>query len=388
MSRPASGRPGASVQLVLAMGLVLGVATALAPSSFVRPVLAVGIAYPDSYTTERDQTLTVPAPGVLDNDVKLLPTTAVLDSTTTHGLLNLSSDGSFVYTPATGFFGLDNFTYHDRDSLGVPSLPTTATITVTAPAPTPTPTPAPTPVPTPIPTPTPTPTPTPAPTPAPTSAPTPAPTPTPTLPLPTLPLPTATLPIPLPTLPLPTPTLPLPTPTLPAPTATLPPLPGETPTPAPSASASETPTPGPGESGAVPPSTPPGSGSSAAPSDAASSGSPQPGSAGGSPGPSSEPGSATGGSGGGGSSGSDPLQGFSVGGGKLAPFGLIDGGIGVLEGLDWAVPALFLTVPGLLLILAIAAQLFAGVVWLPVARRWLGGFGVGKRRKRRRRRSS
>jgi hypothetical protein len=137
----------------------------------------------------------------------------------------------------------------------------------------------------------------------------------------------------------------------------------------------------------VPPSTPPGSGSSAAPSDAASSGSPQPGSAGGSPDPSFEPGSAAGGSaggsGGGGSSGSDPLEGFSVGGGKLAPFGLIDGGIGVLEGLDWAVPALFLTVPGLLLILAVVAQLFTGALWLPVVRRWLGGFGVWKRRRRR-----
>jgi hypothetical protein len=101
------------------------------------------------------------------------------------------------------------------------------------------------------------------------------------------------------------------------------------------------------------------------------------------PAPSTGPGSATGGSGGA-SSGANPLNGFSVGGGGIAPFGLIDGGIGVFEGLDWAVPALLLTVPGLLLILAVSAQLFAGVLWLPVARRWLGGFGVGRRRRRER----
>jgi len=83
-------------------------------------------------------------------------------------------------------------------------------------------------------------------------------------------------------------------------------------------------------------------------------------------------------------SGANPLDGFSIGGGGIAPFGLIDGGIGAFEGLDWAVPALFLTVPGLLLIFAVSAQLFAGVLWLPVARRWLGGFGVGRRRRRER----
>jgi hypothetical protein len=50
-------------------------------------------------------------------------------------------------------------------------------------------------------------------------------------------------------------------------------------------------------------------------------------------------------------------------------------------GLDWAVPALTLTVPGLLLMLAVLAQLSTGVLWLPIVRRWLGGFGVGRRRR-------
>jgi hypothetical protein len=101
------------------------------------------------------------------------------------------------------------------------------------------------------------------------------------------------------------------------------------------------------------------------------------------------PGSATGGSGGGdsggGSSGAGPAGApdFAIGGGNLEPFGLINEGIGVFEGFDWAVPALILTVPGLLLILAVLSQVSVGILWLPVVRRWLGGFGVGGRRRQR-----
>jgi hypothetical protein len=108
--------------------------------------------------------------------------------------------------------------------------------------------------------------------------------------------------------------------------------------------------------------------------------------------PSSSPslgGSATG-SGGGGSAGSGggavgsaaPAgPGFTVAAGNLAPFGLIDLGVATFDSLDWAVPALALSVPGLLLI-AILAQLSASAFWLPIVRRWLGGFGVGRRRRR------
>jgi hypothetical protein len=55
--------------------------------------------------------------------------------------------------------------------------------------------------------------------------------------------------------------------------------------------------------------------------------------------------------------------------------------VGSFGSLDWAIPALAMSVPGLLLILAVIAQLSAGAVWLPIVRRWLGGFGVGRRRK-------
>jgi hypothetical protein len=44
------------------------------------------------------------------------------------------------------------------------------------------------------------------------------------------------------------------------------------------------------------------------------------------------------------------------------------------------VPALALTVPGILLILAILAQTVVGAMWLPFVRRWLGAFGVRRRK--------
>ena len=47
---------------------------------------------------------------------------------------------------------------------------------------------------------------------------------------------------------------------------------------------------------------------------------------------------------------------------------------------EWAVPSLVLSVPGLLLILAIAAQGGAGILSMPFVRRWLGGFGLRRRR--------
>ena len=42
-------------------------------------------------------------------------------------------------------------------------------------------------------------------------------------------------------------------------------------------------------------------------------------------------------------------------------------------GFEWAVPALVLTVPGILIVIAVLAQLLVGLAWLPVTRRWLGG---------------
>jgi hypothetical protein len=74
--------------------------------------------------------------------------------------------------------------------------------------------------------------------------------------------------------------------------------------------------------------------------------------------------------------------GFTVGFGGLGPIdGLVDVDvIGLDAFLEWAVPALVLSVPGLLLLLAILAQMAGGLLWLPMVRRWLGGFGFRRRR--------
>jgi hypothetical protein len=93
-------------------------------------------------------------------------------------------------------------------------------------------------------------------------------------------------------------------------------------------------------------------------------------------------GSSGGGSGGGPAGGPGGAE-VTVGDGNGEPFDLGSGGLGAFDNLDWAVPALALTVPGLLLMLAVLAQLSVGALWLPVVRRWLGSFGVGRRRRRR-----
>lgn len=379
------------------------------------------LAVADAYSVGHDRVLTVAAPGVLGNDVGLLGNpSAVYDSGPSHGFLVLRSDGGLTYTPVAGYVGQDTFRYHVHDGL-LNSLPATVTITVTnakpvaqndwytattgvektVPAPgvlgndsdadgdaltaqlvdgggngsldfnangsftfrsggsftgnrtftyrvtdgfdwstTATVTIAVSPAPTP------TPTPTPAPTPTPTPTPTPGPTPTPAPPKPTLPVPLPSLPLPTLTIPLPTPasTLAIPVPSLPVaePTA------GAEPT----SSTATSPAP------ASPDASP-------APTSNANAGGPGVG--------------GTSGAGGAGAAGASDVQGgFVI---PDAGFGTFDG-IDAVEigGFDWAVPTLLLSVPGLLLILAVLAQGSAGLLSLPVVRRSLGSFGLGRRR--------
>jgi hypothetical protein len=60
---------------------------------------------------------------------------------------------------------------------------------------------------------------------------------------------------------------------------------------------------------------------------------------------------------------------------------ILDGSFPGFGDIEWAVPAFALTVPGLLLIIAIAAQGLVSAAWLPFVRRWLGGFGVRRRQR-------
>jgi hypothetical protein len=46
----------------------------------------------------------------------------------------------------------------------------------------------------------------------------------------------------------------------------------------------------------------------------------------------------------------------------------------------WVVPGLLLSVPGLLVLLAVLVQLMVGAAWLPVVRRRLGAFGFRRGR--------
>ncbi len=93
------------------------------------------VAAADNYSVQTGSTLTVSAPGVLDNDGDSdegpVALTAVLDTPLNHGgQLTLNPDGSFSYTPATGFTGTETFSYHAFDG-ALPSAPVTVTLTVT-----------------------------------------------------------------------------------------------------------------------------------------------------------------------------------------------------------------------------------------------------------------
>ena len=71
----------------------------------------------DDYLVLMDQVRTVPAPGVLGNDLEVDGDviTAVLDSPPAEGSLTLNPDGSFVYTPTLGYTGTVSFGYFADD---------------------------------------------------------------------------------------------------------------------------------------------------------------------------------------------------------------------------------------------------------------------------------
>jgi VCBS repeat-containing protein len=77
------------------------------------PPVAAG----DAYTVLENGTLSQAAPGVLSNDSDADgdALTAVLVTMPAHGAVALSPNGSFSYTPASGFHGADSFTYKAND---------------------------------------------------------------------------------------------------------------------------------------------------------------------------------------------------------------------------------------------------------------------------------
>jgi VCBS repeat-containing protein len=76
------------------------------------------VAVVDSYVVNRNETLTVDAAGGLlanDSDAENDTLTAQVATQPTNGTLTLNADGSFTYTPNSGFVGTDTFTYQAND---------------------------------------------------------------------------------------------------------------------------------------------------------------------------------------------------------------------------------------------------------------------------------
>jgi hypothetical protein len=384
------------------VGLLVAVVLLPLPTISLAPVargaldLLPPIGVADTLTMLHDTVAVVPPPGVLGNDVDLDGgATAVLDSPPSHGTVNLRSDGGYTYKPNAGYVGTDEFWYHATSNL-LNSLTTPVTITITNVPPvavddaysgT---------------------TGKPLVVPAPgvlkndidadgdplraelrggispgsidldpdggftydpgggdftgvttfnyriwdgaawsleaTVAITMLPEPTPLPSLDPTPLPSI-LPTPLPSI-LPTPT---PTPT-PRPTPT--PTARPTPTPTTTATPTSTPTPSPITTDARPSPS-----SSPVPAGPGSPGGPD----GGAPSPTDDA--------------------FALPPVQIDPFDDRLSGFDAFGGFEWAVPAIVLAVPGLLLIVALLAQAAIGVVWLPMVRRHLAGVGLRRRRR-------
>ena len=83
------------------------------------------IGHPDSYDVQADVVRIVDAPGILGNDEAVRgreshnrsALTALLRADVSYGSLQLDPDGSFVYAPAPGFTGTDEFTYIASDGV-------------------------------------------------------------------------------------------------------------------------------------------------------------------------------------------------------------------------------------------------------------------------------
>lgn len=90
------------------------------------------IAVPDSYAAAASTPLSVAAPGVLSNDT-LNSAIASLATSPAHGSLSFNPNGSFTYTPTTGYTGFDTFSYTLTNIWGTSTA--VVTIAIASPAP-------------------------------------------------------------------------------------------------------------------------------------------------------------------------------------------------------------------------------------------------------------
>jgi len=130
---------GASITVVLKDdgGTVNGGVDTSAAQSFIINVVAANdppTAMPDTFSVTAGLTVTVPAPGVLANDLD--PDSAVLQaqlvSGPSHGSVTLNPNGGFTYTPTAGSTVPDSFTYRASDGAAT-SDPVAVTLLTTVP---------------------------------------------------------------------------------------------------------------------------------------------------------------------------------------------------------------------------------------------------------------
>ncbi|MCV6979995.1 tandem-95 repeat protein [Mycolicibacterium pulveris] len=78
------------------------------------------VAGDDTYTTQEDTPITIPAPGVLGNDFDADGDFMLVELADPpgEGIVSLEADGSFTYSPNADFHGIDSFTYTVSDGNG------------------------------------------------------------------------------------------------------------------------------------------------------------------------------------------------------------------------------------------------------------------------------
>jgi hypothetical protein len=97
----------------------------------VGPVNDVPVAEDDDWDMVQDTSVTVTVLGNdYDIDDAVDSTSVTIFSNPSNGNASVNSDGSVTYTPNTGFYGIESFSYTVRDNVGVASNEATVTVNV------------------------------------------------------------------------------------------------------------------------------------------------------------------------------------------------------------------------------------------------------------------